>query len=103
MRPSFDFVQFHRFPLPESPGDYVQVMAIATLALCFNNYDVFEKNVKIRKGLAVKLMSMSNSMDNVKLVFREFTHAIARKLRLDDPMAFEISKNLAKVDALCKS
>jgi farnesyl-diphosphate farnesyltransferase len=32
-----------------------QVMAIATLALCYDNYQVFQTNVKIRKGLAVKV------------------------------------------------
>lgn len=30
-------------------------MAIATLALCFMNADVFQRNVKIRKGQAVKV------------------------------------------------
>jgi farnesyl-diphosphate farnesyltransferase len=30
-----------------------QVMAMATLALCYNNSDVFKMNVKIRKGLTV--------------------------------------------------
>lgn len=30
-----------------------QVMAIATLELCYSNYNVFRRNVKIRKGQAV--------------------------------------------------
>lgn len=30
-----------------------QVMAVATLVLCYNNPNVFKTNVKIRKGLAV--------------------------------------------------
>lgn len=30
-----------------------QVMAIATLDLCYNNYEVFQRNIKIRKGQAV--------------------------------------------------
>jgi farnesyl-diphosphate farnesyltransferase len=32
-----------------------QVMAIATLDLCYNNYEVFKREIKIRKGLAVKV------------------------------------------------
>ena len=40
-------------------------MAIATLALCYNNGEVFEGVVKIRKGLAVTLMLEATSMDSV--------------------------------------
>lgn len=34
-----------------------QVMAIATLALCYNNYNVFTGVVKIRRGLTAKIMN----------------------------------------------
>ena len=44
---------------------FSQVMAIATLALCYNNGEVFEGVVKIRKGLAVTLMLEATSMDSV--------------------------------------
>lgn len=40
-----------------------QVMAIATLAKVFNNPDVFTKNVKIRKGMAAKIMVYTDGMD----------------------------------------
>ena len=34
-------------------------MAIATLCECYNNYDVFRFEVKIRKGLAVQVGLLS--------------------------------------------
>eukprot|EP00158_Paraphelidium_tribonemae_P007323 Partr_v1_DN28201_c1_g1_i1_m76225 putative Farnesyl-diphosphate farnesyltransferase len=77
-----------------------QVMAISTLALCFDNYKVMEKNVKIRKGLALKLMMESNDLEAVKNTFGRFCGDIAKKLRSDDPNAVDISLSLAKVDAL---
>lgn len=40
-----------------------QVMAIATLAKVFNNPDVFVKNVKIRKGMAAKIMVYTDSLE----------------------------------------
>jgi farnesyl-diphosphate farnesyltransferase len=48
-----------------------QTMAIATLALCYNNYQVFQKEVKIRKGEAVHLILSS---DNLLHVFGHFNH-----------------------------
>ncbi|XP_063933411.1 squalene synthase-like [Zophobas morio] len=46
-----------------------QVMAITTLALCYNNYSVFTGCVKIRKGLAVKLMTNTTTPAHVQWTF----------------------------------
>jgi len=40
-----------------------QVMAIATLAKVYNNPEVFTRNVKIRKGMAAKIMVYTDSME----------------------------------------
>lgn len=48
-----------------------QTMAIATLALCYNNYQVFQKEVKIRKGEAVHLILNSTNLSDVT-PFRTF-------------------------------
>lgn len=40
-----------------------QIMAVATLAKVFNNPEVFTRNVKIRKGMAAKIMVYTDSMD----------------------------------------
>lgn len=79
-----------------------QVMAIATLALCFNNHKVFERNVKIRKGLALKLIMNSNSIDQVTQTFLKFTRDIASRIPATDPHALELGVVIGKVDAWCQ-
>lgn len=56
-----------------------QVMAIATLALCYDNDEVFQKVVKIRKGLSAKLMMRTNSMEDVRYWFRFFLDEVSQK------------------------
>lgn len=50
-----------------------QTMAIATLALCYNNPAVFTSVVKIRKGQAVQLIMNSGNMDSFKRIMACFT------------------------------
>lgn len=67
-------------------------MAIATLALCFNNPNVFTGVVKIRKGLAVRMMMDSTSMDSVLLVFDEHLQSIKARIPTGDPSVREINE-----------
>jgi farnesyl-diphosphate farnesyltransferase len=55
-------------------------MAIATLAKCFNNYDVFTGVVKIRKLLAVKMIMDSKDLAGVEYWFRFFCMDIASRV-----------------------
>ncbi|KAL0089829.1 farnesyl diphosphate synthase [Phycomyces blakesleeanus] len=75
-----------------------QVMAIATLALVFNNLDIYHKNIKIRKGEAVRLISASTNMDNVVEIFREYLKVISQKNDPLDPNFLEISMALGKIE-----
>ncbi|KAJ3122113.1 bifunctional farnesyl-diphosphate farnesyltransferase/squalene synthase [Physocladia obscura] len=57
-----------------------QVMAIASIALFFNNNVVFTKGgLKIRRGLAVKLIYEATTFDGVKEVFKKYALDIARQ------------------------
>ena len=56
-----------------------QVMAIATLERLYNNLDVFTGVVKIRKGLACKLVLNSNDISEVKSSFHMFAKSIQAK------------------------
>ncbi|KAG5460907.1 MAG: squalene synthetase, partial [Olpidium bornovanus] len=57
-----------------------QVMAVATLALVFNNPDVFRrKGVKIRKGEAVRCINQSQNMHGVLDMFEEKVEVIMSK------------------------
>ncbi|KAI9269362.1 farnesyl-diphosphate farnesyltransferase [Sporodiniella umbellata] len=75
-----------------------QVMAIATLALVFNNSAIYERNIKIRKGEALRLILDSKDMNNVISIFRKYIHEISRKNEACDPNFMEISMAVGKVE-----
>lgn len=63
----------HTLPMFNIPLSIsTQTMAIATLALCYNNPRVFTGVVKIRKGQAVDLIMQSTNMANVEAIFARF-------------------------------
>ncbi|KAI9476122.1 MAG: farnesyl-diphosphate farnesyltransferase [Benjaminiella poitrasii] len=74
-----------------------QVMAIATLALVFNNLEIYQRNIKIRKGEAVKLILESKDMDNVISIFRHYVFEIARKNEATSPNFMDISMSVGRV------
>lgn len=49
-----------------------QIIALHTQALCYNNEKVYQQNLKIRKGLAIKAMKISN----YKHVCHQFRNAL---------------------------
>ncbi|KAJ3350542.1 Farnesyl-diphosphate farnesyltransferase [Entophlyctis luteolus] len=57
-----------------------QVMAIASISLFFNNTVIFTKGgLKIRRGLAVKLIYEGTTFEGVKAIFKRYALEIARK------------------------
>lgn len=64
-----------------------QVMAIATLSEVYNNKKVFSGVVKIRKGVACKMILQSDNMGSLKRFFSEFTRSIRKRIPEDDPSA----------------
>lgn len=65
----------------------IQTMAIATLALCYNNHKVFRGVVKIRKGLAVSLMLEGTSMASLYTIFERFSLQLRKQIPPSDPNA----------------
>ena len=51
-------------------------MAIATLAACYNNQQVFKGVVKIRKGQAVTLMMDATNMPAVKAIIQQYMEEV---------------------------
>ena len=51
-------------------------MAIATLALCYNNGKVFEDMIKIRKGQAVQLIMQSNSSNSLQKIIAYYSKEV---------------------------
>jgi farnesyl-diphosphate farnesyltransferase len=76
-----------------------QSMAIATLELCFRNYDIFERNIKITKGDACSLMFASTQ--NLRVLcdrFRDLTRKIHKKNTPKDPNFLKISMACGKIE-----
>ncbi|KAK3258359.1 squalene synthetase-like protein, partial [Cymbomonas tetramitiformis] len=80
-----------------------QVMAIATLALCYNNHNVFTGVVKIRKGLAAKLTVSTKNMQDVYTIFREFSLELVSKVRPhENPGSAQATmKAVAEIERIC--
>ncbi|KAH9825633.1 putative squalene synthase [Teratosphaeria destructans] len=76
-----------------------QSMAIATLELCFQNYDMFNRNIKITKGTACDLMMQSTQ--NLQLVceiFRKYARKIHKRNKPSDPHFLDISIACGKIE-----
>ena len=74
-----------------------QVMAIATLNEIYDNQNVFKRNVKIRKGLAAWMIWETNTIEDVKNIFKNMALKIFKKVTLDDPNCEEIISHLGSI------
>jgi len=72
-----------------------QVMAIATLYELYDNPNVFKKEVKIRKALAIKMILQSTSYHNVLLFFQSFVNKFKLSVKPTHPNANELNKILS--------
>nr|XP_056709844.1 squalene synthase [Euleptes europaea] len=77
-----------------------QVMAIATLAACYNNKQVFRGVVKIRKGQAVTLMMDATNMDAVKAIMYQYVEEIYQKIPSTDPSSSTTQQIIASVRSM---
>lgn len=64
-----------------------QVMAIATLAECYNNGKVFEGVVKLRRARTAQLVLQTRDIDAVYKLFFEYAQSMLRKVEAHDPSA----------------
>ena len=74
-----------------------QVMAIATLAELYNNPKVFTGVVKIRKGLAARMILDSNTEEGVYKWFYLMTSNILNRIPKNDPNAFRTKQICDKI------
>jgi farnesyl-diphosphate farnesyltransferase len=72
-----------------------QVMAIATLVELYDNPAVFNDKVKIRKGVACKIILNSGNLQSVLMQFKGHCDALAAKLRPEDPSYDKIRQALS--------
>ncbi|XP_058113635.1 squalene synthase 1-like [Magnolia sinica] len=77
-----------------------QIMAIGTLALCYNNLEVFRGVVKMRRGLTAKVIDQTRTMADVYGAFFDFSCTLKAKVDKNDPNA---SQTLSQVEAIQKA
>lgn len=78
-----------------------QVMAISTLSKCYANADVFTGVVKIRKGLAVRLMREAKDMPALYRIFLSYARDIRARVQASDPNAEATLAACARLEDVC--
>ncbi|XP_073313995.1 squalene synthase-like [Primulina huaijiensis] len=79
-----------------------QVMAIGTLALCYNNIQVFRGVVKMRRGLTAKVIDRTKAMPDVYGAFYDFSRMLKFKIDDNDPNARKTKDNLEVILKICR-
>ncbi|XP_072266450.1 squalene synthase-like [Pyxicephalus adspersus] len=79
------------------------MMAIATMATCYNNQQVFKGVVKIRKGQAVTLMMNSTNMKAIRAITCQYVEEICVKIPTTDPSSEQTRTILATIRKICMS
>ncbi|KAJ7341325.1 hypothetical protein JRQ81_005286 [Phrynocephalus forsythii] len=77
-----------------------QVMAIATLATCYNNQQVFRGVVKIRKGQAVTLMMEATNIQAVKAIMYQYVEEIYQKIPTTDPSSCKTQQIVTSIRSM---
>ncbi|XP_058020819.1 squalene synthase isoform X1 [Ahaetulla prasina] len=77
-----------------------QVMAIATLAACYNNQQIFKGVVKIRKGQAVTLMMDATNIHAVKTIMYQYMEEIYQKVPSTDPSSAKTQQIVHTVQSM---
>nr|CAJ58419.1 squalene synthase [Panax quinquefolius] len=80
-----------------------QIMAIGTLALCYNNIQVFRGVVKMRRGLTAKVIDRTNTMSDVYGAFFDFSCMLKSKVDNNDPNATKTLSRLEAIQKICKN
>ncbi|KAK9165376.1 hypothetical protein Scep_000567 [Stephania cephalantha] len=79
-----------------------QIMAIGTLALCYNNVEVFRGVVKMRRGLTAKVIDRTNSMSDVYGAFFDFSCMLKSKIERSDPNATKTLSCIETIQRVCR-
>eukprot|EP00898_Chlorokybus_atmophyticus_P002762 jgi/Chlat1/3487/Chrsp23S00264 len=83
---------------------HLEIMAMGTLTVCYNNVDVFRKNVKMRRGASARIVVNTTSMLAVYTSLVEFASELRAKVKanLDDPSVKETEEAVKKLLLQCE-
>ncbi|CAA2979959.1 squalene synthase [Olea europaea subsp. europaea] len=79
-----------------------QIMAIGTLALCYNNIQVFRGVVKMRRGLTARVIHGTKTMSDVYEAFYDFSRMLKSKVDNSDPNARKTKEQLEAILKTCR-
>ncbi|XP_061340587.1 squalene synthase 13-like [Gastrolobium bilobum] len=79
-----------------------QIMSIGTLALCYNNIEVFRGVVKMRRGLTAKVVDRTKTMADVYGAFFDFASILESKVDKNDPNATKTLSRLEDIQKTCR-
>ncbi|XP_023634874.1 inactive squalene synthase 2 isoform X2 [Capsella rubella] len=79
-----------------------QIVAIGTLALCYNNVQVFRGVVRVRRGLIAKVIDRTKTMDDVYGVFYDFSCMLQTKVDKNDANAMKTFNRLETIKKVCR-
>ncbi|KAJ6409821.1 hypothetical protein OIU84_009329 [Salix udensis] len=79
-----------------------QVMAIGTLAMCYNNINVFKGVVKMRRGLTAQIIHRTKTMADVYGAFFDFSCMLKSKVDKNDPNAAKTLSSLEAIQKTCR-
>ncbi|TFK53848.1 farnesyl-diphosphate farnesyltransferase [Heliocybe sulcata] len=77
-------------------------MAMATLELCFMNPDMFQRNIRIRKAEAARLIMRSTNPRGCAYMFRDYARKIHAKASPSDPNFLRLSVACGKIEQWCE-
>ncbi|KAM0943678.1 putative squalene synthase [Dioscorea sansibarensis] len=80
-----------------------QIMAIGTLALCYNNLEVFRGVVKMRRGLTARVIDQTKTMADVYGAFYDFSSMLKAKVNDKDPNAELTRQQVEAIQKTCVS
>ncbi|KAF3490349.1 hypothetical protein F2Q69_00057902 [Brassica cretica] len=78
------------------------IVAIGTLALCYNNVQVFRGSLKLRRGLIAKVFDRTKTMDDVCGAFYDFSCMLETKVDKKDPNAMKTLNRLETIKKVCR-
>ncbi|KAI3905031.1 hypothetical protein MKW92_029740 [Papaver armeniacum] len=85
------------------PYAVLQIINFGTLALCYNNIEVFRGGVKLRLGLCAKIVEETKAISHVYGAFYDFSSMLKTKVDNNDPNATETLSRVEAIQEVCKN